>query len=167
MPRRNSRRGITLLEMLIVLALIGLMASVVFPAATSALEGLRLRSSADSVASLLARSALRVERKQQPVEIVIDAGQGKLSVVGARAEDREELQLDAGIRIAGVEPRLSAEPGEEEDQPEERRFVLTPGSGWPAIRIELANARNARRAVRLDPITGAPEVRIPGQEEQP
>lgn len=161
MNRRRARQGITLLEMLIALALIGIMSSIVWPAASSALEGIRLRSSADSVASLLAQAALRVERRQQPVEIVIDIEKSRLEVIGVSVSDRRELELDPGIRVAGVEPRLLVDEGGDEEQPAERRFVLMPGSGWPAIRVELANQRNARRVVRLDPITGAPEVQIP------
>ncbi len=161
MNRRKLQHGVTLLEMLIVLALIGIMASVVWPAAAAALEGVRLRSSADAIGSLLAQAALRVDRRQQPVEIVIDGEQGLLAVIGVSRTDRREVRLDEEIRVTGVEPRLQPEDGGEEGQPVERRFVLLPGAGWPAIRIELANARNARRVVRLDPITGAPEVRMP------
>ncbi len=73
MDRRWRRRGVTLLEMLIVLAIIGIMSSIVWPAASNALDSIRLRSAADSVASLIARAAIHVERKQQPVELVIDS----------------------------------------------------------------------------------------------
>lgn len=165
MNRRRARQGITLLEMLIALALIGIMSSIVWPAASAALDGIRLRSSADSVASLLAQAALRVERRQQPVEIVIDIEKSRLETIGVAVSDRREMELDPGIRVAGVEPRLTPDEGLDEEQPPERRFVLMPGSGWPAIRIELANPRNARRVVRLDPITGAPEVQIPRESQ--
>jgi len=40
----NNRRGVTLLEMLIVVALIGLLAGITFPAVTSGIDSLRLNS---------------------------------------------------------------------------------------------------------------------------
>lgn len=167
MPRKRARRGITLLEMLIALAIIGIMSSVVWPSATAALDSLRLRSAADSVASLLAQAALQVERRQQPVEIVIEAEKGHFTVAGASGKDRKELQLDAGISVASVEPSMKAAQGDD-GQPVEMRVVLLPGAGWPALKVELAGARQNRRIVRLDPITGAPEVRVPAAgESQP
>jgi hypothetical protein len=150
--------------MLIVLAIIGVMSSIVWPAASNALDSIRLRSAADSVASLIARAAIHVERKQQPVELIIDPEAGRLSVAGAGASDNASLTLDEGVTIAGVEPRLLQEPGAEE-QPELRRFVLMPGAGWPALKIQLESTRHARRVVSLDPITGSPSVSAAGEEE--
>jgi len=160
MDRRRRRRGVTLLEMLIVLAIIGVMSAVVWPAASNALDSIRLRSAADSVASLIARAAIHVDRKQQPVELTIDPEAGRVSVAGAGASDGASLTLDEGVTIADVEPRLLQEPGAEEP-PELRRFVLMPGAGWPALKIQLESTRHARRVVSLDPITGAPSVTTP------
>jgi prepilin-type N-terminal cleavage/methylation domain-containing protein len=168
MRGRRARQGITLLEMLIALAIIGVMSSVVWPSATAALDSLRLRSAADSVASLLAQAALRVERRQQPVEIVIDPEGGRFTVSGASGNDRKELQLDEGITISSVEPSQKSELSGEDGQPAEQRVVLMPGAGWPALRVEISGARQNRRVIRLDPITGAPEVRVPeAGERQP
>lgn len=158
MGGRRFRRGVTLLEMLIVLAIVGVMSSVVWPAAAGALDSIRLRSSADSVASLLAKAAIQVERRQQPVEIVIDRDGGRFRALGADAADRSEFVLDDGVKIAGIEPRIGQD-FEADEQQAERRFVLMPGAGWPALRIELESARRARRIVSLDPITGAPDVK--------
>lgn len=167
MTRRRASRGITMIEMLIVLALIGLMSGIAWPSAMAALDGIRLRSTADSVASMLAHAALRVERRQQPVEIVIDREKGLITVSGVTATDRREFQLDPGISIVSIEPDLRVSAGEGDEQPVEHRFVFMPGAGWPALRIELSSPRGVRRIVRLDPITGAPDVRAPDAEARP
>lgn len=165
MNRRRRRQGVTLLEMLVVLAIIGVMSSIVWPAASSALDSIRLRSSADAAASLIARAAIQVERKQQPVEIIIDSEAGRIEVAGVNASEGASLTLDEGVTIAGVEPRLILAPGMDEEQPAKRHFVLMPGAGWPGLKIELESARHARRLVSLDPITGAPSVSTPGAGE--
>ncbi len=87
-----------------------------------------------------------------------------MTVAGAGASDGASLTLDEGVTIAGVEPRLTQDPAaDEENAP--RRFVLMPGAGWPALKIELESARHARRVISLDPITGSPSVRAAGEEE--
>jgi hypothetical protein len=57
-----------------------------------------------------------------------------------------------GVRILGVLPPLVVETG----QP--RRFIVYPGGTVPRFGVELANRKGARRIVRIDPITGIPQV---------
>ena len=64
-----------------------------------------------------------------------------------------KLALPDGISIVSVAPQPP-----EGDQNAPRRFMLYPGGTVPRIAIEIANARNARRTVRIDPITGVPQV---------
>ena len=45
---------------------------------------------------------------------------------------------------------------QETDAP--RRFLLYPGGAIPRFGVEIANRRGARRIVRVDPITGVPQV---------
>ena len=163
MSRRRRRRGVTLLEMLIVLAIIGVMSSIVWPTAAGALDSIRLRSSADAVASLLAKATVQADRRQQPVEIVIDREAGRIEAAGGSAASRIELTLEEGIAIASVEPRGFDAAGLEGDQPRQHRFVLLPGAGWPALKIALESKGRARRVVSLDPITGAPSVGAAGE----
>ena len=66
-----SQRGITLIEMLVVMTIIGLIAGISFPAARAGLDSVRLASGAQSVASFLNARVKRAERSQQPVELVI------------------------------------------------------------------------------------------------
>ena len=80
------------------------------------------------------------------------------SVVARSAEPGYErrLELATGVRLVSVLPAPPVEDGEP------RRFVLYPGGTPPRIGVEMANVRGARRIIRIDPITGVPEVeRLP------
>ena len=41
-----------------------------------------------------------------------------------------------------------------------RSFLLMPGGVPPRIGVQLRNRRGARRIVRIDPITGVPQIEI-------
>jgi prepilin-type N-terminal cleavage/methylation domain-containing protein len=150
--RHRQRAGVTLMEMLIVVALIGLLVGIVFPPVSAGLETLRLTSAADSVSSFLNRALSRAERRQEVVEITIDSQD---NVLVARSTDpgfERRLEMPQGVRI------MSVLPPPVDDAGEPRRFLLYPGGTVPRIGVELANPKGARRVVRIDPITGAPEV---------
>ena len=50
---RSLQRGVTLIEMMIVMAIIAVVVAIAFPSAASGLEAIRLRSAADSVVGFL------------------------------------------------------------------------------------------------------------------
>src|SRR5512136_502441 len=68
----KSQNGVTLLEMLIVLGLIGLLVSISFPSVSSGVDTLRLMSASDSLAGFLNGALTRAERRQLAAEITIN-----------------------------------------------------------------------------------------------
>jgi prepilin-type N-terminal cleavage/methylation domain-containing protein len=153
---RDSRIGVTLIEMLIVLALIGLLVAISFPSVSAGVDSLRLSSSGDSLVSFLNGVMNRAERRQQPIEVTIDVAHNSVVARSAEPGFERRLELATGVHIVSVLPASPAEDGEP------RRFVLYPGGTPPRIGVEMANVRGARRIIRIDPITGVPEVeRLP------
>ncbi len=67
-----NRQGVTLIEMLIVVAIIGVVLSISFPAMSAGLASIRLASASGSVASFLTSTMNQVERREQPEAIVVD-----------------------------------------------------------------------------------------------
>lgn len=157
---RWGERGITLVETMVVVGVIALLAGVVFPAVSSGIDSIRLTGAADSVASFLSGALNRAERRQQPVVLSISASQRALWLETVDANFTRKLELPEGVRIASVVP---APPAEIEGP---RRFLVLPGGVVPRIGIELANRRGGRRTVKVDPITGVPEIERPPEEEK-
>jgi prepilin-type N-terminal cleavage/methylation domain-containing protein len=141
----RSRRGVTLVEMVVVVAIIALIVGISFPAASAGVENVRIVSAADSVATFLNAAENRAERHQQPVEVVVYPGEGRLALYSNEAGFTRELKLPEGVTIEAV-------------QPAEGRILFIPGATVPGISIQLGNRRNAHRRVRLDPMTGFPHV---------
>jgi hypothetical protein len=139
--------------MVVVVAIIALIVGLSFPAASAGLENVRMVSAADSVATFLNGAVNRAERRQQPVEVVVYAKEGRLNLYSNEPGFTRELRMPDGVVIEAV---LPAEDGGDPGQP--RRILFIPGATVPGITIQLGNRRNAHRRIHLDPMTGFPRV---------
>jgi prepilin-type N-terminal cleavage/methylation domain-containing protein len=151
-PRRAANRGVTLIEMLIVLAIIGLIAGVSYPSISSGLETARLVSASDAIAGFLNQAMNRADRRQQVVEVAILPEKRQLRMLSTQAGFEKTLDLPQGVRILAVHPESEARGLTE------RRFYFYPGGTVPGFSIELVNGKGRRRMVRVNPITGVPET---------
>lgn len=155
---KSSSRGVTLIEMLLVVAIVGLLTAISFPAVTSGIDSLRLASASDSVVSFFNAGLNRAERRQQLIEIVVSKSERSLIMRSSERGFLRRIELPEGIAIVSILP----ETRDERDGV--RRFVLYPGGVVPRIGLELANRKGTRRIVRVDPITGVPQIeRVEGK----
>jgi prepilin-type N-terminal cleavage/methylation domain-containing protein len=138
---KNLRRGVTLIEMMIVMAIIGMIAAISFPAVNNGLDSIRLHSASDSVASFLDAAMNRAERRQQVVEIVINPKQNRMAAYSLGYS--RTLEVPQGVSIVGED---------------ERRYIVMPGGAFPKFAIDLTNSRGAHRHIVVDSITGSPRI---------
>lgn len=141
------------MEMLIVVAIIGIIVGVSSPSISAGLDSLRLNSASDQLVSFLNGALNRAERLQQPVELVITPREGKVQMFTNEKGFSREVEMPAGVVIEAVLPK---QPDQPDSDPV--RLVVMPGSTAPGIGIQIANQRGSRRVVRVDPITGFPRV---------
>jgi prepilin-type N-terminal cleavage/methylation domain-containing protein len=144
----SARRGLTLIEMLVVLALISLIVGVSYPSVSRGLDGIRLRTAADDVASFLALAMNQVERTESPVAVRFLKAQGVLEMSGPGVP-LKTMKLADGISIEEVTPVVPGQPDEE------KSVFLLPGGSFPRMTVELASRSGGRRSVAVDPVTGS------------
>jgi prepilin-type N-terminal cleavage/methylation domain-containing protein len=151
---RRAASGVTLIEMLVVIALISLMVGISFPAITSGIDSLRLNAATNGVVSFLDYGLSRAERRQQMVEITISKADNSIEMRSSEPGFYRKLRLPDGVSIVQVLPPLP-----EDAEPDLKRdFLLYPGGTVPPLGLQLINRRNVQRVVRVDPITGVPRV---------
>jgi prepilin-type N-terminal cleavage/methylation domain-containing protein len=152
----RARSGITLIELMVVVAIISLIAAISFPAVTSGIDSLRVGQAANSIVSLLNSGLNRADRQQLLVEIIVSMAENTLTLRSADPNFIRILEMPDGVKIARVLPEI---PGVEAAPV--RSYVLYPGGTVPRFGIELTNRRGDRRLVRVDPITGSPIIERP------
>ena len=155
----NKQRGVTLIEMLIVMALIALVAGMAAPSVSAGLDSLRLRSTSDAIVGFFNTALARADTRQQVVEILISPSDGTLTAMSADQGFKKRLDIASPIRILSVIPALAADA---EDQNQTRRFLVYPGGAVPKIGIEIGNSSGRKRLVSIDPVTGIPASVLEG-----
>jgi prepilin-type N-terminal cleavage/methylation domain-containing protein len=157
---RNKRAtaGVTLVEMVVVVSIIGLIVAIMAPSMSAGLDSVRMASATDNVATFLNGAVNRVERRQQPIELIISIKDNKLAMFSNEPGFTRELKMPDGIIIEGVLPK------DENDTEPFHRLILMPGASVPGLGIQLINSHKNRRVVRLDPMTGFPRVETPKAE---
>jgi prepilin-type N-terminal cleavage/methylation domain-containing protein len=148
-----TRRGVTLVEMLIVVSIIGLIVAVSFPAFSAGIDSVRMSSATGMISSFLNSAVNRAERRQQAVELIVTPKENLLMMYTNEPGFERKLRMPDGISIQAVLPAVDDEAP---DSP--RQLMLLPGATAPGIGILLANQHGSRRIVRLDPMTGFPRV---------
>jgi hypothetical protein len=139
-----------LIEMLIVMGLLAVVTGISYPSLSAGLTSLRLRSSANSIATFLTGAVDRAERSQQAVQVIIYPKESVITAISSDSSFQKKLELGDGISIVNVLPALVSSNGE----PVRRTFVIYPGGPAPRIGIEIAGSPTAHRIVALDPLTG-------------
>jgi type II secretory pathway pseudopilin PulG len=144
--------------MVVVVSIIGLIIAVMAPSMSAGLDSVRMASATDNVASFLNGAVNRVERRQQPIELIVSIKENKLAMFSNEPGFARELTMPDGIVIEGVLPK------DENDTEPFHRLILMPGASVPGLGIQLINSHKNRRVVRLDPMTGFPRVETPKAE---
>ncbi len=148
-PRAMRSRGITLLELLVVMAIAGMILAISFPATIAGVDGVRLQAAGRRVAAFLNVAHGRADREQLPVEILVDPDANRMSAVTADGQWERSLDLGEGVRIAAVLP---------ETETRSRRFLLLPGVPPPRFQVQLDSRQGRSITVTVDPLTGTPQI---------
>ncbi len=152
LPTCLTTAGITLVELVVVVAIIALMVGISFPAITSGIDSLRLNAATNGVVGFFNTGLNRAERRQQVVAITISKTENEITMRSTEPGFVRKLEIPQGVTITHIFPELP----DNLDAP--RSFLLYPGGTVPHFGVQLMNRRNVERIVRVDPITGVPRV---------
>jgi general secretion pathway protein H len=141
----GDARGFTLMELLVVLAILGLTMVLAMPTLGRLLPGLELRTEARDVASALREARASAIGRNEEVTIVLDRERGLLQVAG-----KPIVQLSPKIGVSALETSHSSRAGDNEI-----RFF--PDGTSTGGRLTLALGERQEHVV-VDWLTGAVSI---------
>ena len=139
----STERGITLIELLIVMGIIALMVSISYPTLTRGLDGVQLKTSVGQAGAFFSRVRQAADRRQQPVQFTVDPKENRLVAIAVDGGWDEQLAFENRIRVA-----FPSQPAS---------FMLYPGHPAPRFRLLLANESGGRDGLQVNVFTGVPE----------
>lgn len=140
--KRNA--GITLMEMLMVMTIIGLLASVATPAVTAGMETVKLRNSAERLASTLRMARERSVRTRHYFQVTLDPQTRRVELRDLEGDFVREWEMPETISMNVDRPLL---------------FQFAPDGSVPSFHVELENSRKRTANVDLDSFTALPTVK--------
>jgi len=139
----STEKGITLIEMLVVMAVVAVMMAITYPNFTAGLESIRLKSAASHAGAFWASARQRSDRFQEVVQVVVDPEKRELRARSVAGGWQENLPVDSGLFVASPE--------------ESQSWILYPGTPSPRFEVLLGGDDGGRAGVRVNVLTGVPE----------
>jgi general secretion pathway protein H len=98
--RRRGSPGFTLIEIVVVLAILAVATALVLPSIGRGTEALRLRSETGRVAALLREARLKAVSQRRAVRVTLDRARNSFALIAGDAEHPvREVALAAGLRV--------------------------------------------------------------------
>lgn len=149
--RTARAAGFTLLELVVVVAILAVATGLVLPSIGRGTESLRLRSEAGRVAAVLREARLQAVSQRYPTRVTLDRSRNTVVVVGRdTTHPLRELTVPPGLRFSvatGADTLTFSSRG----MTRETRWLLeAPGGRRLAIEVEAVTGR-----VRIGPEAGS------------
>lgn len=132
--------GVTLLEALVAIALVGLAAAISFPAASAGVDAIRVRTAADQGKTFLLNAQQFADRHRQAVLVTIDPSLGRMTAHSADGKWTRSLGFDTRLRIDV--PGTTFET------------VVQPGAALPPLSVALITEGGQRSGFRVGGLLG-------------
>ncbi len=156
---QQSAIGFTLLELLVVLALLSLLSAVAFPSIGRGLAALNLRTSSNQIASTLRLARSKAIREQQLYWIRFDLDENEVELSSEDLRFQRSFELPKGIVIK----QASLVGGRGKRDREDPHFFFSPNGMAQAFEVRIRNERGRELRVVHDSLLRSPRV----EEVQP
>lgn len=140
--RPSGPRGFTLIEIVVVLAILAVATALVLPSVGRGTESLRLRSEAGRVAALLRQARLQAVSQRRATRVTLDPVRNTAAMIAGDPDHPPRLvELPAGLRLRAVTGGESVSFSSRGVTRETRWLVEAAGGRRLAIDVEAITGR--------------------------
>ena len=160
--RASTGAGYTLLELLVVLALIAAAAALVLPMTVRAYSGFKLRLAGASVGRLFQQAKSRAVFEGKPYLVIFPPSLGpvrELILIRDDGRTLHKLSLPSGVSLRG---RRGKEDWGDEIEP----LPFYPDGTSDASELDLKNSARFSLRLEIDPLTARARIRPIEQEQE-
>jgi len=148
-----SGKGFTLIEVLVVLALLAALTAVVAPSVGRGFGAIELQTSARQVAATLRLARMKAVREQQVVGVGFDIQKNEIEIIREDLAFRRTFELPDSIRIERV-----VRKGEEPLSNEKVTCLFIPNGLSESLQVWLRNKRGRQIKVVQDSMFKSPRI---------
>lgn len=160
--RKRGAKGFTLLELVVVLAIVALSVGLVLPALETGLRHWRLQAAVQEVATLVRFTRNQAVARRKPLQVILDAPRRVYWLDDAEAPvlDDPEQAGEKGIRLYALPTELrfgslAGEPGLVRGRV---GIVFFPKGNSTGGEVEVVDPRGKEYRVHVEPLTGRARI---------
>jgi len=158
-PNRTS--GFTLIELILVFAIMAISAALVVPRFADSLENARVKAALRDASNLMRRARVHSVLERKEYQVVVDREAGSLSLQQPETLDEEDaptlssMELPQGLTISGMDLDFSGSKKEKKQEKWSKKYLtFYPMGNSSGGCLYLADSRDRRYTIEINPFTG-------------
>ena len=152
--------GFTLLELLIVMALLGVLTAVVYPSIGRGMSTLRLRTASRQIAAAIRLARSKALREQQTYFLQFDVRKGRVDLSSEDLKYQRSFSLPEGIVFRRV-----ASSGEDNGlDSTDRAYYFAPNGLGENIEVRIANSHGRQMRIIQSSMVHSPKIEEGGSD---
>jgi len=156
--------GVTLLELVVVIAILSLMVGLVAPRFGNWMENWKLRSAAEHVAETLRDARVRAIYEQRYYLVEIQPPEDRVGQASRAGRVRMLEPVSGLIREYALPAGIRVDEGEEAFVSQTVRLIVSPSGGMEQKTLRLRNARDREADIHINLLLGSPGIEIVRQK---
>jgi general secretion pathway protein H len=149
-PSKTS--GFTLIELILVLAIMAVSAALVVPRFVDSLENVRVKTALRDASNLMRRARVHSVLERKEYQVVVDREAGMLTLQPSQAPDEGETP---SLTISGMDLDFTGSNKKKSQEKWSKKYLtFYPMGNSSGGRLSFADSRDRRYAIEINPFTG-------------